>query len=180
MSKTTDIELINGCIDNDRAAQELLYRTYFGKMYGMCLRHSGEQTIAMTIVNDGFLKVFKNIAKFKHKGSFEGWIRRIMYNTVCDYYRKQSNKQKYIEIDDKGIDAGVYHQLDYEDLLLLVNNLTPATKQVFILYAIEGYKHHEIAEHIDISISTSKWHLANARTKLQAMIKTKDKGLRII
>ncbi len=180
MVGTTDIELINGCIKNSRQHQEALYRKYFQKMYGLCIRHTRDEHIAMSVVNDGFMKVFKNINKYKHKGVLEAWIRRIMYNSVNDHYRKKLNKQKYTEIDDTGINPYIYEKLNYEDLLELINLLTPATKQVFILYAIEGYKHREIAEELDISISTSKWHVSNAREKLKSLINSQTTELRII
>lgn len=180
MKEATDIALINGCATNSRKHQEGLYRKYFQKMFGFCIRHTRDETIAMSVVNDGFLKIFKYIDKYEHKGTFEAWMRRIMYNTVCDHYRKKQNKQKFSEVQDKGIEPSIYNELDYEDILLLVDNLTPATKKVFVLYAIDGYKHHEVAKQLDISESTSKWHLANAREKLQLMLKTQQTKLRII
>ena len=172
MDINSDIELINGCILNSRKYQELLYRRFFQKMYAMCLRHSRDETIAMTIVHDGFMKVYKNIKKYEQKGSFEGWIRKLMYHCICDYYRKQKTKPRMIELNnDRAIDADIYQKMSYEEILKKVELLSPATKEVFVKYAIEGFKHREISEKLGISESTSKWHLANARNKLQELLK---------
>lgn len=170
----SDKELIVACRKNSRKHQEILYLRYFDKMYGMALRHSSDEAIAMSVVNDGFMKVFKNIDKFEFKGSFEGWVRKIVYNSIRDYYRKSSNKQVFIELNEKTKATESYSNLGYEEIISLVNNLPENSKNIFIMHAIEGYNHREIAEIKNISISTSKWHLSKAKEQLKKILIKKD------
>lgn len=170
MKNYSEKEIINGCKKNSRKFQEILYLNYFDKMYGMCLRHTSDESIAMSVLNDGFIKVYRNIEKYRFEGSFEGWIRKIVYNSICDYYRKSSNNQKFIEIDDRSTSSNIHNVLEYEEILELVNSLTDSSRRIFIMHAIEGYNHREIAEKENISISTSKWHLAKAKKKLIQLI----------
>ena len=163
---------MEGCLRNDRQIQEQLYRTYFGSMIAMCMRHTSDREEAMTIVNNGFLRVFKKIDKYSFQGSFEGWIRRIVYHSVSDYFRNTSNTLRFLEIDDrdKPMNSNALDNLYLEDLMYMVDDLPPATKEVFRLYAIEGYTHVEIAKLLEISEGTSKWHLSEARKKLKILI----------
>ncbi len=169
----TDEELVHGCLQNDRYFQELLYRKYFPSMMRMCMRYAGDSVVAMEIINNGFLRVFKKIEKYSGKGSLEGWIRRLVFHALSDYFKKQSKSVHFLALEDHDAKS-TYNQgledLYLEDLLLLVDQLPDATRQVFYLYAIEGFTHPEIAEKLDISVGTSKWHLSNARTKLKLLI----------
>lgn len=175
LSKKTyqDRDLINGCIRNDRVSQERLYRKYFHKMMGVCLRYTNNQDQALEILNIGFLKVFQKIEKFQFKGSFEGWIRKIVFHSVSDYFRKEAKYGEMIifEERDNAIKEQVLNRLYVDDLMKMVRSLPPATSKVFELYAIEGFNHREIGEHLGISEGTSKWHLAEARKKLKTMLK---------
>jgi RNA polymerase sigma-70 factor (ECF subfamily) len=128
----------------------------------------------MSVVNDGFIKVFKNIDKFQFKGSFEGWIRKIVYNSIRDYYRKASNKHLFIELDEKTKLSETYNNLGYEEIINLVDTLPETSKNIFIMHAIEGYNHREIAEIKKMSISTSKWHLSKAKEQLKKLLAKKD------
>ena len=172
MKNYSDIDLIEACKRNSRKHQEVLYLKYFDKMYGMCLRHTSDKTASMSVVNDGFLKVFKNIDKYKHKGSFEGWIRRIVYNSLLDYFRKSSSKQKFIELDSRLKFTEIDDNIEYEELLDVVDTLPENSKIVFIMYAIEGYSHKEIAEIRGIPVGTSKWYLSNAKKRLRELIRS--------
>lgn len=169
----TDIDLIQGCRRNSRRHQELMYRRYYPKMLSMCLRHTSDRERAMMITNDGFLKVFKKIDQFSNKGSFEGWIRRIVYNSISDHFKKENKYLHYMILDERDRDyhQGINEQLYFEDLLKLVHTLPDKTQEVFRLYAIEGYTHVEIGKKIGISDGTSKWHLSEARKKLKLLIK---------
>ncbi len=170
MKSYSEQEILEGCKRNSRKFQEILYLKYFDKMYGMCLRHTSDKEIAMSVLNDGFLKVFKKIDKYYFQGSFEGWIRKVIYNTIRDYYRKKSNNSIYLELfDDYGKEKN-FQNLEYEDILNFVNELPEKSKRVFILYAIEGYKHKDIADILDIPLGTSKWLLSNAKEKLKQML----------
>lgn len=170
MKNYSEKEIITGCKKNSRKFQEVLYLKYFDKMYGMCIRHTSDSNIAMIVLNDGFIKVYKNIEKYRFEGSFEGWIRKIVYNSICDYYRKSSNNQKFIEIDDRSVTSDIHNILEYEEIIALVNTLSGSSRRIFIMHAVEGYNHREIAEKENISISTSKWHLAKAKKKLKQLI----------
>ncbi len=168
----SDRELVDGCIRNDRLFQELLYRRFFAKMIAMCLRYTNDREQALEIVNDGFLRVFKKLDTFKFKGSLEGWIRRIVYHSVSDYFRKNSKYLERIVLEEKDseLEATAHADLYANDIMGLVGQLPPATQQVFKLYAIEGYTHPEIAKKLNISDGTSKWHLSEARKKLRHLL----------
>ena len=174
MTQYTLKEMIDGCKKNSRAHQEYLYLFYFDKMYAMCLRHTGDKETAMSIVNDGFLKVFKNIGKYSYKGSFEGWIRKIIFNSIRDHYRRKGNKISFIEIEERHIDNIFWQKAGYDEILHHINKLPGRSREVFMLYAIEGYSHREIADLLDININTSKWHLGNARKKLRNILNNKN------
>lgn len=169
----SDEELVTGCARNDRQVQEALYRRYFRTMMQMCRRYTDDPEIAMTICNDGFLKVFKKINTFAFKGSLEGWIRRIVYHCISDYFRRDSKYVQFMvfeeheEISNPEIVPGLY----LEDLMKLITKLPTMSEKVFRLYAIEGFNHREIGETLGMSENTSKWHLSNARKKLQELLK---------
>lgn len=169
----TEKDIIKGCIENQRQAQELLYRRHFPTMMAMCLHHvNGDRDKAMEICNIGFLKVFQNLHTFEHKGSFEGWIRRIIYHCVIDYHKSNARHVRYLvfeEKDDVILDNGLQNCY-VEDIMSLVGLLPPTTQQVFKLYALEGYSHKEIGETLNISDGTSKWHLSTAREKLKKLL----------
>ena len=165
-------EFVEGCIKNDRYCQELLYRKYFDAMIRMCIRYTEDRDIAMEIVNMGFLRVFKKLDKYSFKGSLEGWIRKLVYHSLSEYFKKRSKYLQFIVLEDRdsAIDEYALNKIYEEDLLKLVDKLPPATKEVFRLFAIEGFSHNEIAKRINISEGTSKWHLSTARKKLKKLI----------
>ena len=164
--------MVEGCVKNDRTFQEALYREYYPVMIGMCLRYTQDKNLAMEIVNTGFLRVFKKLDTFQFTGSLEGWIRKIVYHSLADHFKKKSSKIHFLEIEkgDKPKENHVLEGLYAEDILKSIDKLPEATRRVFVLFAIEGYKHHEIAEALNISIGTSKWHLSEARKKLKRIL----------
>lgn len=169
-------KLISGCKLNDRSSQENLYRHFFQTMMTMCLRYIDDRQKAASIVNEGFLKVFLNINQYEHRGSFEGWIRRIVFRCLSDHIRKEANYLKFLVFEDyeRPSSDTVLSKLYEEDILKLIEHIPAASGQVFIQYAINGYTHKEIAEMKGISIGTSKWHLSEARKKLQELILKTD------
>lgn len=169
----SDRELVEGCLKNDRFHQEMLYRKYFAGMMRMCLRYTNDRDKALEIVNMGFLRVFKKLDTFAFSGSLEGWIRRLVFHSLSDYFRKHKKPVHFLEIEDRDapISGEALQNLYLEDIMKMVELLPDATREVFVLYAIEGYKHREIAERIGISEGTSKWHLATARKKLKQLIR---------
>jgi RNA polymerase sigma-70 factor (ECF subfamily) len=179
MKSYSEEEIISGCKRNSRKFQELLYFKYFDKMYGMCLRHTKDKDIAMSVLNDGFLKVFKNIDKYRHTGSFEAWVRKVIYNTLRDYYRKKSNNRHFLEIFDNQGDQKNLNNLEYEDILKMIDTLPQKSKRVFVMYAIEGYRHNDISKILEIPVGTSKWHLSMAKEKLKEMIEKSEINLKI-
>ncbi len=172
----TEEELVKGCVANDRHWQEQLYRRYFPTMMEMCLRRTDDEDEAMTIVNNGFMRVFKKIHLYSFKGSLEGWIRRLVWHSLADYFR---DRQKYVhflvfEERDEPVHSSPASQLYAEDILKMIDTLPPASAEVFRLYAIEGYSHAEVAEQMGISEGTSKWHLSTARKALKSMIQQQE------
>ncbi len=145
-------------------------------MMSMCMRYMSDREIAARIVNDGFLKIFSRIDTFENKGSFEGWMRRIIFRCLSDTLRKESTYLKFLVFEDKdaGYKSEALSRLYEEDLLKLVDQIPSASAEVFLLYAVEGFSHKEIASKKNISIGTSKWHLSDARKKLRDLIRKTD------
>lgn len=173
--KHTEQEIIQGCIGNNRRYQEMLYRTYFDTMMRMIRRYTTDEDKAIEILNNGFLKVFKKIGTFRGEGSFEGWIRRIIYHSVSDFFKKESGYLKFIVLEDAEKDEPqvALQGLYYDDLIQIINALPERSRQVFSLYAVEGYSHKEIADQLEISEGTSKWHLSNAREQLKKLLESR-------
>lgn len=173
--KHTEQEIIQGCIANDRRYQEVLYRRFFDTMMKMVRRYTTDEDKAIEILNNGFLKVFKKIDTFRGEGSFEGWIRRIVYHSISDFFKKESGYLKFIVLEEAEKDEPqtALHGLYYEDLIQIIEALPERSRQVFSLYAVEGYSHKEIAERLEISEGTSKWHLSNARDQLKKILESR-------
>lgn len=165
-------ELVKACVANDRRGQELLFRKYFPTMMRMCMRYTDDKEVAMEIVNAGFLRVFKKLHTFSFAGSLEGWIRRLVFHSLSDYFKKQPKQVHFLSLEDRDAPetSNALDHLFWEDIIQLIDHLPSASKEVFWLYAIEGYTHAEIAEKVGISVGTSKWHLSNARSKLKQLI----------
>lgn len=166
-----DIDLINACIKNDRLAQASLYKKHYGVMMSICMRYTKNRDEALEIVNNGFLKVFLNLDKWQG-GSLQGWIRRIITNTAIDHLRAQVKykEQTLPEDYDVYITDDYTSKLETNDLMNLVNALPDEQRMVFNLFAIEGYKHKEIADLLHISEGTSKWYVSEARKTLKLRI----------
>jgi RNA polymerase sigma factor (sigma-70 family) len=174
----SESDLILGSIRGDRRMQELLYKTYSPKMYGVCLRYAGNPDDAQDILQEGFVKVFKNLTRFRGDGSFEGWIRRIFVNTAIEHYRRKVNMYPVTEnqentIEDK--DWTAFDRLALKDLLEIIQELSPGYRTVFNLYVVEGYTHKDIGDILGISEGTSKSQLARAKAILQNVIKGKKR-----
>lgn len=166
-------QLIQACIDENRSAQRALYERFSAKMYFVCLRYARHELEAQDMLQDGFIKVFDNISKFKSKGSFEGWVRRIMVNTSLNYCRKSSFKNEQIGIEDyqdKVVDSKAVSNLSEQELLKLIQQLPDGYRMVFNLYVIEGYSHREIGEMLNTTESTSRSQLAKARKWMQKVL----------
>ncbi len=169
-----ELELIEGCQKGKAIYQEKLYKTFAPKMYAVCIRYSNSIEDAQDLLQEGFIKVYNYINKYRKEGSFEGWIRRIFVNTAIEYYRKSSNMYSVVELKTsiavENVDESAISQISSAELLKMVQQLSPGYRTIFNLYAIEGYNHKEIGELLGISEGTSKSQLARARMLLQKML----------
>lgn len=166
-----------------RETNELLYRHFAPKMYGICLRFAGNPMDADDILQEGFLKIFTKIKDFRNEGSLEGWIRRTFINTAINFYRKSTRNQRNGDLD--GIDISddsneiIYDKLSREELMNLLQELPVGYRTVFNLNVLEGYTHKEIGEMLGISDNTSKSQLTRARAilqkRVQAMVRERIK-----
>lgn len=168
----TEQDLVAGCLRNDRKWQERFYRCYFATMHRMVRRHTADEETILHILNTGFLRVFQKLDTFKFEGSLEGWVRRLVFHALSDFFRKDNRRLRFLDLEerDRPTRTNVVQDLYFDDLVMLVKTLPPATETVFRMYAIEGYNHPEIADRLGISVGTSKWHLSNARKLLQAKL----------
>ncbi|MCB0515465.1 MAG: RNA polymerase sigma factor [Bacteroidetes bacterium] len=144
-------------------------------MMRLCLRYTqNDETLALQLVNDGMLRVFKKIHLFQFKGSLEGWIRKLVYHTLCDYYKQENKYLKRMifeeNLPETSVADNTVNDLFYDDLIILIAQLPQKSQDVFRLFAIEGYSHAEIAAMLDISEGTSKWYLSEARKWLSEKI----------
>ena len=165
-------ELIELAVENNRHAQQKIYSKFAPKMLSVCRQYIKDVHQAEDIMITAFMKVFTNMKNFENKGSFEGWIRRIMVNECISFIRVDK-KVKFIEDENytEGSFNNIESQFSVEDIQFLIDNLPEGYKMIFNLYAIEGFKHHEIATLLGISEGTSKSQLSNARKVLQDNIK---------
>lgn len=171
----TDQELIKGCLDNKREYQQLLYRQYSSKLMGICVRYASNVDEAKDFLQEGFIQIFTKLETFKHLGSFEGWMRRIVVNTCLSHLRKQSQYLQVLEEDQIEIEAdSTEDYLNTKDLLKFIQQLPAGFRQVFNLYAIEGYSHREIGEMLSISEGTSKSQFSRAKKSLQKLINKEE------
>lgn len=177
----TENELIAGCIRQDRTCQEALYKRFYGKMLGVCLRYAKDREQARDMLQDGMIKVFSTIRNFAGRGSLEGWVRRIVVNTAVDHLRR--NKHEYLIVStvhmrdgdvpdhtDEVEEEDLIAALSEEQILQAVQQLSPAYRTVFNLYVLENFSHKEIAEQLNISEGASKSNLAKARFQLKKLL----------
>lgn len=169
-------KLIRQAAERNRDAQEQLYRDHSAKMLSICRMYVKDMHHAEEVMLSGFLKVFTHIGQFKNEGSFEGWVKKIMIRESISFLRTRRNLEIIEEIpeinggDLNNIQAGI----DVEYIQQLIDTLPEGYKVVFVMYAIEGYKHKEIAEILNISEGTSKSQLFKARMLLQEKIKDQN------
>ena len=181
-NKLTNI--IEACQKGDKASQKQLYTLFSARLYGVCLRYSNNEEDAKDLLQEGFIKIFKNIKQFNHNGSFEGWMRKIVVNTALERFRKNTRS---LTIDNEDyMDSlqlkyeHVLEELAYKDLMKMVQELSDQYRIVFNLYIIEGFSHKEISQKLNITESTSKSNLSRAREllkeKVRKQYKTKNTG----
>ena len=170
-------EIIKGCLKGDKIAQKALYDKYSAKMFGICLRYLKNKDEAEDALQDGFVRVYSNIDKFNFKGSFDGWVRRIIVNATINYHNfnlKHKYQSDYSEIEEVIEDTKLNTDIwSVEYLLNVIQSLPDGYKLIFNLYEIDGYSHKEIAEMLGISINTSKSQLMKAKIILKAKLNAK-------
>ena len=171
------MHILEGCKQNLRSSQKQLYQAYYNYGLTICLHYARTSEEAKEILNDGFIKVFQHIERFDHhqKQPFKTWLRRILINAAIDHFRRQKKHYYQADIEEVPVeqdiqDSNVVAKLSYDEIMELVQQLTPAYRLVFNLYVVEGYKHHEIAQKLGISVGASKSNLAKARKKLKSMV----------
>lgn len=169
--------ILQGCRQDNRNSQRKLYEHFYGYAMKICLRYSKSREEAVEILNDAFLKVFKNLNQYTPSKSFQAWLRRILINSAIDYYRAHHKYPAFLELKEA---AGVSQEevqlpelSPNEDVLPILQKLSPGYRIVFNLFVMEGYKHKEIATMLGISVSTSRSNLQRAKHKLRSILEEK-------
>ena len=174
-------QIIKGCLAGNRALQAKLYQMYSHKMMGVCMWYARNREEAEEILQDGFMRVFTYMHTYKQQGSLEGWIRKIIVNAALLKYRNKSSRLSLVIAFDANKhdlreDINLFNRLEEQELVKMVQSLSPAYRMVFNLYVFEGLKHREIAELLDISEGTSKSNLYAARAILQKKLSFNKKA----
>ncbi len=170
-------KLIDKASKGDRRAQQQLFDMFSPKMLGVCRQYLKDNNLAEEVMLSGFLKMFTHLPDFKNEGSFEGWIRRIMVNECISKLRKNKKLNFVSEAAiENTTEYSTYIETELEaaEIQKLIDSLPDGYKTVFVLYVVEGYKHSEISELLQISESTSKTQLFKARKMLQNMVNNQN------
>ena len=167
-------KLIQGCLAGDRHSQSQLYENFAPKMFVVCQRYSMSREEAEEILQEGFMRVFTSLHQFRFSGSFEGWIRKIMVNCALQKYRRKPQLHIVLNmnsfITEQTGNEEIQSQLGTNELMVMIQKLSPGYRMVFNLYVFEGLKHREIANLLGISEGTSKSNLADARAILRKAV----------
>ncbi len=176
--------IIKGCLSANRQSQHKFYRHFYGFCFSVCMHYCQSSEDAMEVVNDGFLKIFKDLHSFNamyenFEGSLKGWIRKIMIYTAIDHYRKNRKNYFFNSLNEDVFEFTVVKEsaidkLSYDEIIKLVQRLSPAYRIVFSLYAIHGFRHEEIAKELRIAVGTSKSNLTKARMNIQKIINARQ------
>ena len=184
-SSEDDIQIvIRGCLKNDRSAQEELYKRFYPAMMSLCLRYVRSREDAIEVLNDAFLKIFKQIGRYDAaRGALYTWMRTILINTALDSLRKQKairdREMRPAAEEEPGIDNEALAKLSGDELLGMILRLPVTTRLVFNLYIVDGYAHREIATLLSISEGTSRWHLNDARRQLKMIFNLRSEERRV-
>ena len=163
-----------GCKKAHRESQKLLYQEFYNYGMSICLRYAENRDEAVEILNDGFMKIFDNIKRFDLNLSFKPWLRKILVNTAINFFHQKQRMIKTEELSNGESEAGVeviLSGISYNEVISLLQKLPPAYRTVFNLFVIEGYKHEEIANLLNISVGTSKSNLFKAKEHLKKILK---------
>lgn len=169
-------QLILGCRKKDRSSQNSLYRLYYSYGMSICFRYVNSEDEAISVLNDGFLKVFTNINKFDSEQPFKPWFRKILVNTAINHIRKFKKFKMEVNMEsikNMSSEEEILSKINYKELMEIVQSLSTAYRTVFNMYVIDGFKHNEIAEILNISVGTSKSNLTRARANLRELVTKK-------
>jgi RNA polymerase sigma factor (sigma-70 family) len=176
---------IRGCTLNERESQKKIYNAFYSYAMSICDRYTNNQDDALEILNDGYLKIFREIHRYQPSysdviASFKGWLRKIMVYTAIDHFRKRRKHEKVVELDTTVIhlpykSADACDKLSYEEIIRFIQQLSPAYRTVLNLFIVEGFSHEEISRQLGISVGTSKSNLAKARKHLQKILFQQNK-----
>lgn len=179
-------QLINECIDRDRKAEFHLYKICYSYLMSICIRYTRNPDRAAEVLNIGFLRILNNLSKYRAEVPFKAWARRVMINTLINEYKKEKRHNETVLYVETLYETDAYSELneaipklDASQIYDLIASLPSTSRQVFNLYFMDGFKHKEIAEMLDISEGTSKWHLNAAREKLKKALKNIDSSITI-
>ena len=174
------LDIIHGCVKAKRDSQKLLYQLYYGYSLVICMRYCDKSEDASEIVNDGFLKIYRALDSFNPQStdveaSLKGWMKRIMINTAIDHFRKNSKRFLVAEIFDNHLNMAdpietSIDRMAYNEIIAIIQKLSPVYRTVFNLFVIDGYKHEEIARQLKISVGASKSNLSKARLNIKKLL----------
>ena len=173
--------IINGCLSAKRESQKEFYQLFYGYAMGICLRYCVTNDEAMEVVNDSFLKIYKQLPVFKpafsnYEASLKGWMKSIVINTSIDHFRKNNKHHILTDIQEShtempGTVESTIDKMSYKEIMQVVQQLSPVYKAVFNLFVIDGFSHEEIAAQLNITTGTSKSNLSKAKANIQKMLK---------
>lgn len=178
LRKSTEQNIIEGCKKQKPEFQKELVLRYSGLLMTVCRRYSRDDETAKDILQESLIKIIKSISKYEERGTFEAWMKRITINTSLKYFDKSSFKNEVFvleDLDEKDVVPDVYAQLGVEELMDLIDKLPNGFREVFNLFAIEGYSHKEIGELLNITESTSRSQLTRARSLLKKQLTIREK-----
>lgn len=166
------LKIIKGCRKRLRTSQKSLYKKFYAFGMSITFRYTGNKEEAVEVLNDGFMKIYQNIGKFKTKYPFMPWFKKIILNTAINHFKKESRRMEdtYEEFPEKPIQESIISGISYQELIGMVQKLPPAYRTVFNMFVIEGYKHEEIAEELEISVGASKSNLHKAKARLRKIL----------
>ncbi|HMG83836.1 MAG TPA: RNA polymerase sigma factor [Ferruginibacter sp.] len=180
------IHIVHGCAKADRESQKAFYKMFYGFSMAICMRYCNAKDDAMEVVNDGFIKIYRELHNFKpaydnYETSLKGWMKSIMVNTAIDHFRKNNKKHFLVEINDDHLETidiqeTSIDKLTFKEIMDIVQRLSPGYRTVFNLYVIDGFKHEEIAQQLNITVGTSKSNLAKAKMNIQKMLKETEQS----
>lgn len=175
---------IRGCTLNDRESQKKIYNSFYGYAMSICDRYTNNQDDSLEILNDGYLKIFKEIHRYQPSyadvcASFKGWLRKIMVYTAIDHFRKHRKHEVVNELDTAIIhlpsdNVDACDKISYDEIIRFIQQLSPGYRTVLNLFIVEGFSHEDISRQLGISVGTSKSNLAKARKQLQKILYNKD------